>query len=940
MNALLTPSVRQIAAQVEAILKHDPHARAIGIRAKSSDQWPSRITVQEREFTLAWCPSPIAVRSELVSVEPGSEDAASRPHLGVVILTPLDDQALGADVLARLSRGRVFAVESWEVLRHAFQAREIDSRLAKCPWVAEALLDSMPVGGYPPAPGGFLDADTAWNHALRAVLGLAAESSARPDLTAVLRWTLGPEACRRYESLPEAASKQIGEWLADTLGSCGYLVKRILDSGFGGELMPLAFVMGLIFDRPATAHGAPVPKELLAASVRLERFTGGFPVPASDGLRLYRAASQALEGLDTSLIAPILDCGDRLLETLHLHSCSYLSNDLPAGFNARLTLFADSISEFAASPSTATIPPLVAAGQDVLAHRLAGAQPLRARRVEMAMRLARWLAISEAGDRTAMTHSLEETVREFSEEGAYVDWARLALLGGDELAGLSRAYSALREVARIRREAHNKLFAERLAAWNASGCPPVTGIVPVEEIVSDVVAPLAARAPVLLLVVDGLSYPIYRELLEDAVRHGWTEILPDPQPKAWQGLATIPSVTESSRTSLLVGRLSIGQAAHEKSGFAQHQALVALNASNRAAGRPVVFHKADLTDTDGISLSDTVRNAMQGKERRVVAVVFNGVDDHLSGSDQLQPRWTLDDLRLIKPLLYEARLAGRTVVLTADHGHLIDESTQVPASSPSNGGDATGGDRWRVAGTGPLATGEMYFQGGRVVRSGGNDQVVAAWSEMVRYGTRKNGYHGGVSLQEMVVPLALLTTGAAVPEGYRILPTVGPDWWDVVSPAVESRSQEPSQAPQKTQVRKPKAAAGKDERQATLFSEASAAVSQGQVEVSGNWVEDILGSAIYQSQKQWVARAALKDEEIRALLEALAERGGKLSKQALAGKLGLAPLRVSGFINAARRVLNVDQTPVLTIDETEGSVSLNQELAKKQFNDKAQGAKK
>jgi hypothetical protein len=88
-----------------------------------------------------------------------------------------------------------------------------------------------------------------------------------------------------------------------------------------------------------------------------------------------------------------------------------------------------------------------------------------------------------------------------------------------------------------------------------------------------------------------------------------------------------------------------------------------------------------------------------------------------------------------------------------------------------------------------------------------------------------------------------------------------------------------------------------------------------------DWIAGLLVSSVFVSQKQWVARAAVKDDEIRALLEALSERGGKISKAALAGRLSMPLMRVSGFVNAARRLLNVDQAPVIMLDETEGSVS-------------------
>lgn len=44
---------------------------------------------------------------------------------------------------------------------------------------------------------------------------------------------------------------------------------------------------------------------------------------------------------------------------------------------------------------------------------------------------------------------------------------------------------------------------------------------PVEAILERLVAPLAQQAPVLLLVADGLSYSIFRELCEDLEALGW-----------------------------------------------------------------------------------------------------------------------------------------------------------------------------------------------------------------------------------------------------------------------------------------------------------------------------------------------------------------------------------------------------------------------------------
>jgi hypothetical protein len=130
---------------------------------------------------------------------------------------------------------------------------------------------------------------------------------------------------------------------------------------------------------------------------------------------------------------------------------------------------------------------------------------------------------------------------------------------------------------------------------------------------------------------------------------------------------------------------------------------------------------------------------------------------------------------------------------------------------------------------------------------------------------------------------------------------------------------------------------GMDERQMPLFDGDEGQEDTNRLEEK-DWIAAILASSMFQMQKRLAARAALGDEEIRGLLAALAERGGKMTKIALAQRLRLPLIRVSGFINAARRLLNVDQTNVLMLDETEGTVTLNRALLETQFRETSGGA--
>ena len=939
MNALVNPSVRQISAQIDVVLRHDPSARVVGIRSQTKGDWPAQVMVGERSFEIAWCPSPIVVREKLVTIL--SNESEADDHSGLVVMTPLSDQLLGADVLGRFSRGKVFSVEAWDMVRHAFQARDIDARLARWTWVAEALLENLPADGYPPARGGVLEVDTAWAQVLRSVLGLATDHGGRPDLPSLLRWSLSPDAMLRYGDLPDKARRQIGLWLIEVLGSCGELVGQIIEAGYGGELLPISLVCGMVFQH--CDGNKPLPPDVLASAVRMERFTGGSQIAARDGLRLHKAAVQVILAMDASSAMPVLDVADKLAESLHLLKHAHLSDDLPAGFNARLLMFAelieDCLGKLPGKPEAVPVGLLLAAGEQVRKHRLAQYHPHRLRRVEMAIRLTRWLVLASSAQPKS-GRLLSEIAREYADDGAFVDWARLSLFGGDELSGVSRAFGALREAVRGLREQQNLDFAQALSSWNAAGCLKVTGVTGVESIIADVVAPVAASVPVLVLVVDGLSWPIFLELMEDLQRQGWSDVLPQGITQSPVGLATIPSITELSRTSLFCGSVLQGQAANEKTGFSQHPALMSLVSSNRNSAKPVLFHKGDLTSSgDGSSLSEAVRDAIGSRERKVVGVVFNGVDDHLSGSDQLNQRWTLDDLRLIKPLLYEARNAGRLVLITADHGHVIDEATQAWSNTEkqiAKAADADKGDRWRYPVNGELAPGEILFSGGRVKDSRGERKVVVPWSESLRYGSHKNGYHGGVTLQEMLVPVVWLVTASSIPDGFRAAPHCLPDWWEARMQAkdssVETAEVSPPVRNRTTQKKSAQSVSG-GSRQQALFElpvepeSASASVPSNDMD----WIQVLLVSPVFMAQKQWAARAAIKDEEIRALLEALSERGGRLAKSALASRLSMPLMRVSGFINAARRLLNVDQSPVLVLDESDGSVLLNRQLLDLQF---------
>ncbi len=127
----------------------------------------------------------------------------------------------------------------------------------------------------------------------------------------------------------------------------------------------------------------------------------------------------------------------------------------------------------------------------------------RIQRLEMAMRLVRWLSDRRA-ESQGMPPSLAAAAGDHLHEGGFVDWARLSLRAGDPVRELSEAYARLFErVTQIRqRQAHD--FAKLLADWTGAGSLG-DDVIPVERVLEQVVAPLAAERLVLVIVVDGMS---------------------------------------------------------------------------------------------------------------------------------------------------------------------------------------------------------------------------------------------------------------------------------------------------------------------------------------------------------------------------------------------------------------------------------------------------
>jgi hypothetical protein len=382
--------------------------------------------------------------------------------------------------------------------------------------------------------------------------------------------------------------------------------------------------------------------------------------------------------------------------------------------------------------------------------------------------------------------------------------------------------------------------------------------------------------------------------------------------------AALPTVTAVSRTSLFAGRLMTGSQREERSLFSRHPFW--------GGADVVVFHKDDLrADHGGDAFGPELYEAVTGDTVHV-AVVLNTIDDRLATEHKLgDGAWRLGEVGWLRELMRLAAEQGRAVLLTSDHGHVIDRHgvRATAAGDPLSARHRTPG--------GPLGAAEIMLAGPRVVSPGTENAIVALWDADSRYTALKAGYHGGASLAEFAIPvLALLPFGAMPPKGWRELGSQQPSWW---SPSTETAARPiVPPVPPKRNTKKHQEDAGYP----SLFEVAlvpggdEALLSPRAVTSDDALVSALLASELFHAQLQSLARKpdlVRVDKALRALLDA----GGVLPVTALAQRIGLPAGRADGFSAVLRQLLNFDGIQALETLPDGRTLRLNTPLVRDQF---------
>lgn len=822
------------------------------------------ISVDGRVLPLRHCDSPLELREALSSSEDGSR----------VLLVSVPENRLGQDVLGRLFRHRLLHVDRWQLVQDAFDVHQIDPRLFSLVWMPEMLLASAP--SRRTSTAAVLTYDEAIESCLLPALGIA---SGPIDLERLLL------ACerggQRWSEVSAEPRELFRQHLGAHLGSLASALLAAMEAGNGHAVVGIGLVCEILYAPIATQT-----LELRDARVRLEQRLKGYRIKEGDGKQWADLAKRMIGQRNPATLQHDFRLAVELLDAIGASAFVSLSSVLPEALENRLGALGEAVTRFLRSPEA--LPEVEVATQQVLDHQLQPADHPGPECARMVVRLCRQEAKLGASGPAA------NLVKDYLSNGAWEDWARRMLRGArPEI--LARAVTKLLDRIGERRMDSDEAFASAVANAAAIGDVPA-GLVPIESTLQEIVAPLAQYNPLLMVVLDGMSQDVYLAIAGSMAQRGWTGWSREGLPLAL--LATMPSVTECSRASLLSGRLTRGVANHEKQAFTQHEGL---KRASKATKPPMLLHKAGLEQSH--QLTPEASSAIADPEQRIVGVVINAIDDALAKSDQIRIDWTMESIPLLAEVLEHARRAGRTVVLTSDHGHVLERHSTLRPDGE--------GERWRRPGRG-IERGEITIAGPRISALMG-DSLVMPWSESIRYAGKKNGYHGGVCRQEMLVPIGIWTAGNS-PEAegvaYHAAHPVSPAWWNSTGDAVVT----PVRAP--TRRNNNIAAPAND-----LFSMAP---------VDG-WLDSLIASPLLLRQSERVGRVALEPERLRMLLGRLQQQGGRCSIEQLASAIGQPVMRMRGVISVMERMLNLDGFPIVTLEQGTGTVLLDISLLKAQF---------
>jgi len=877
----------QLKSLISQVLQKIPKATIISFKSPNYWKGDKCLKVNNIQFYVFQCQSELAIREAILK--------AKESQLRLVIITNLDDRYISDDIIAIFAKRKLIPIKPWSGVKDLFKANKIDNSIIHKPWLANVLIESAPIDGYESAPIAFLSAERIWAEVLPITVGL---NSPIPDIKDILKWSQDDSNIKNFKQLSDQKRNDILEWIELMSGHlCASLLKFVITDHYFNLL-----ALGLAYD-VTSSDNLDDPSILRDGSIRLEKYTLNTPLKKNDAILWSTAAKELffyyIHNGEEKITKSIRGKLDYLLIEIGVIDYAYLSSVSLTGFEQRIEQYASELKKLFKKRNQPDFSLLNYFLNQIHDHQLAEKSKERIHRIDMSFRLIKWLWY-EKNEKSKETNFLK-IADNYVRDGGFIDSARRIISYGDNCSLLSNAYSWLIKKSQDKREEQNKHFTKLLVKWSSSGLQDKK-IILIEQVLSQVLAKAAQKDQILFIVIDGLNYAVLSEFKNDLlINDSWVEVDLEDNSFHKPVIAAFPTVTDVCRRSLLCGKLTDNPKDNESKCFMSNEHL------NNASGKlpPSLFHKADILNNDGtLSLSKELKGDISSS-RRIVGVIINAVDDSLFKNDQISFLWRDELIPIFNQLLYEAKNKNRTVIIIGDHGHVSEcQSRKL---------NFEGGERWRHNDEKPKE-GEIIIKGQRVLKTE-QHEIIAPWSERIRYSMKKNGYHGGLTPQEVLIPLCALKWEKAN-EGWVEIPYYQPEWWTILPQAsvnIKTLSNHKKKSPKK------------EKKSSGLLAN-----FEKKLEEKQKSFHQLIQSEIMQHQKKLCGRKDISDEKICSFLETIQSHGGTIMMPTLATELKLLSSRVIGFVAIMEKILNVDGFKVLSQDSK--TVYLNEKLLREQFN--------
>ncbi len=372
---------------------------------------------------------------------------------------------------------------------------------------------------------------------------------------------------------------------------------------------------------------------------------------------------------------------------------------------------------------------------------------------EMADLVSRWQSQFEA---VKSNSSAAAWARWYAGQGARLDLSALRLMNAAGLgAGLEKPIqNLLQSYWNWRDQCNARFAAEYLAGYEAAVHDRDAGIYGVQRLLTWNVRPLLqTKQRVLLIVLDSMSYPDYYQLVEQ-----WSKKIPAVYGHpVGPTLSLLPSVTSVSRKALFLNalptdRLDDDETYEKKAAISEGKALQEAFPDKRVR----LYNKTNWDDQQ-------IFNDLQFHQVDVLAVIINTIDDDLKNATTSVRLPTLEDLGSLVQIVRKGIESGWPVLLTSDHGHTWHRDKRLRRGEAQAGGDKErrAGERFifltrnQISPIDAIVTSDPHI----VVDKNQRLALLTATGSYFGHNPRR-GYHGGASLEEVVLPCIRLMQNA------------------------------------------------------------------------------------------------------------------------------------------------------------------------------------